>query len=456
MFPSRPAGGPPHFSPPACGRGRGRVFRRNRTSPGFRPRSSRPPPGLPRKRGRRSVPPAIDRLEARPPAGGGRGKGGRIVQSRLGSRRAAPFSPLPLAGGVGGGPFGATGLCQTAASRPPPGLPRKRGRRSVPPAIDRLEARPPAGGGRDKGSRIAQSRFGDRRIPPSSPLPLAGGVGGGPFGATSLCRVSTGAAAGPHPASPAIVACPTEKGRPSRSAERGEKGGTPAGAGGGASGRSIAGGLILLPRLRGRPGRGPLPRWRKRRARARQSPVAPGGPPPPPPASGRGGKGRHGLPGLAAAVPVIRLPAARSSSPACGGGRVGVRCRAGGNGVPGPGKAASRREALPRPLPQAGGEERGGTPAGAGGGGSGRSIAGGTLLLPRLRGRPGGGPLPRWRKRRARARQSRVAPGGPPPTPPASGRGGKGRHSCRGWRRRFRSFDCRRPDPPPPLAGEAG
>ena len=103
---------------------------------------------------------------------------------------------------------------------------------------------------------------------------------------------------------------------------------------------------------------------------------------------------------------------------------MGVRCRAGRSGVRKPGKAPSRREALPRPLPQAGGEKRGGAPAGR----EGRARSG----------------LPAWRRGRV-GEASRSA-----------GRRIEGAAFLPGGRPRIRSFDCRRLSPPSPPAGEAG
>ena len=233
--------------------------------------------------------------------------------------------------------------------------------------------RPPAAAGRP-------------RLHPLPPPPLAGEAGRGSAAAPAET-------AGASPAKPRRAGRPSpdpsrkregrlkgrvparRQGREGAAAGRGKKGRRFRGVGGGASIRSIAGGTLILPRLRGRPGGGPLPRRQKRRAQARQSPVAPEGPPPAPPASARGRKG--------AALPL--------------GGR----------------------------------EEKGRRSCHAGCGASSRSVAGGPLLLPRLRGRPGGGLLPRWRKQRAWARQRPVAPEGPPPAPPASGRGGMaGRAEC--------------------------
>ena len=69
------------------------------------------------------------------------------------------FSPLPLAGGAGGESPGAAGLSRLHGRRPPPGLPRKRGRG--------IQAAAPS-------SPLLLS--GGCSL---SPLPLAGGVGGG-------------------------------------------------------------------------------------------------------------------------------------------------------------------------------------------------------------------------------------------------------------------------------------
>ena len=206
-------------SPPACGRGWGRVFRRDGSLSGFHRRGGGPPPGLPCKRGRGIEPLAIDRPETPPfPQAGNEAKAAASRKASSPAGGPLLFSP-PTCGRGRGGAFRRDGPLpgfHRRASRPPPGLPRKRGRRIGPPAIDWPETPPsPQAGEGGKGGRIAQSRFGGRRgtpfpsfppgrrVPPSSPLPLAGGVGGGPFGATGLFRVSTGAAAGPLPASPA-------------------------------------------------------------------------------------------------------------------------------------------------------------------------------------------------------------------------------------------------------------
>ena len=181
-----------------------------------------------------------------------------------------------------------------------------------------------------------------------------------------------------------------------------------------------------------------------------------------------GGEERGGSPARRKAVlPVVRLPAARSSSPACGGGRVGVCCGAGGNAGRKRGKALSRREALPRPLPQAGGEERGGSPAR-------RKAVLPVVRLPAARSSSpacGGGRVGVCCRaggnggcKRGRVPSRREAL--PRPLPQAGGEE-KGLPFCRtggregmallaGGRPRFQSFDCGRPDPPPPLAGEAG
>ena len=149
------------FSPPACGRGWGRAPRRRRPGPG---RTAAGP------------------LPASPASGGGE-EARRLHHPFPACRTPPPLlpsccrdacpSPLPLAGGVGGGPLGATGLGRAAPplapSRPPPQAEGEWGNR---------------GGG----SIFRPSRLQDAC--PSSPLPLAGGVGGGSLGAAGL--------AGPH------------------------------------------------------------------------------------------------------------------------------------------------------------------------------------------------------------------------------------------------------------------
>ena len=148
-------------------------------------------------------------------------------------------------------------------------------------------------------------------------------------------------------------------------------------------------------------------------------------------------------------------------SPACRGGREGAGGRAAWQGP-------LRRDALPQSSRKREGSDG--------------AAAFAILLLPRLRGRPGGG----WRPR-GPARL--VAPGGPPPAPPASGRGAMeprplqifsscacgggregGRRPC-GAARPLRRETLPRPLPqagggrwgrclcnssPPPFAGEAG
>ena len=159
----------------------------------------------------------------------------------------------------------------------------------------------------------------------------------------------------------------------------------------------------------------------------RQRPVTPQDPPPTPPASGRGDGWAGGTPRLL--LLRSRRQAAHSfSSPACGGGRAGASGRATRQGP-------SRRRTLPQPLPQAGGGMvgRAGAP---------RLLllrsrrqAALQILLPRLRGRPGGGQRPCNPARP-------VTPRDPPPAPPASGRGDDGAGSasqasspaCRGGR----------------------
>ena len=173
------------FSPPACGRGWGRAPKRDGPCRAARPLAPHPaspasgggeikaaarpaisregllrrrlprhPPSRLRKglgegpSTRRALPgcPAAGSLPASPASGGGEIKAAaRPVISREGlSRRRlprhlpggtieaapAPSSPLPLAGGAGGGSLDATGLAGLPGRWPPPGLPRKRGRRN--------------------------------------------------------------------------------------------------------------------------------------------------------------------------------------------------------------------------------------------------------------------------------------------------------------------------------------
>ena len=230
---------------------------------------------------------------------------------------------------------------------------------------------------------------------------------------------------------------------------------------GNASGQSIASGSILLPRLRGRqrfrsvdcrrfappPPLAGEAGWGPAGApvETRQRPIAPKDPPPTPPASGREKRG-----GPPAGEEALRDAAAFASSPLVGGRPrfqsfdcrwldtlPRLRGRPGGGLPPRrckPGKDPSRRKALPRPLPQAGGEKRAALPppkralgdaaafasfpACGKGGVSGQSIAGGPILLPRLRGRPGGGLLARrWKPRKGPSRREAL----PRPLPQAGG-----------------------------------
>ena len=234
-----------------------------------------------------------------------------------------------------------------------------------------------------------------------------------------------------------------------------------------ASGRSIGSSTILLPRLRGRPGGGLLPRRRKRQEQARQSPVAPRGPPSTPPASGRGGKG--------AALPLgsrkengrLSLPGGRlrfrsvgcrwPDSPPPLAGEAGWGPAAAPAEVAGTSAAKSRRAKRPSPGPSRKREGRKRAvllPGGRRGDGgpllpSGRlrfqSVACRRPAPPRpLAGEAGWGLLPRWRKWRAQARQSPVAPVGPPPTPPASGRGERGGPPTRQQEREWVALLARR------------
>ena len=245
---------------------------------------------------------------------------------------------------------------------------------------------------------------------------------------------------------------------------RGEKGRRSCRAGCGASGRSIAGGSLLLPRLRGRPGGGLLRRQRKRRARFGKAPSRREALPRPLPQAGgeergafppggRGEKGRR--PGEerrgggrerkeGAALPrgrrrcIHSFDCWRHASPPPLAGEAGWGSAAAPAEAACTSPAKPRRAGRPSPGPSrkregrlkgqssrlAAGKRRGGAPAM-------RDTAHPVVRLPAARfsssacggGREGvcrrvGG------KRCARARQRPVAPGGPPPAPPASGRGG--------------------------------
>ena len=186
-----------------------------------------------------------------------------------------------------------------------------------------------------------------------------------------------------------------------------------------ASGRGMVGGLRkrkgdsvaaasipLLSRLRGRPGGSQRPRGTAR-------PAAPAGPPPAPPASGRGDDG------AAASIPLLPR----------------LRGRPGGGQRP----SGTARPVTLRDPPASGRGIVGGLCKRQGDGAAAASIP----LLPRLRGRPGGGQRPRGTARP-------VTPRDPPPAPPASGRGGDGRRPQAGDSGAADSIS------PPPLAGEAG
>ena len=138
----------PDCSPPACGRGWGRVFRRGRDlGRAARPLSpTRPPPqaGEGRNCGGGST---ASFLFAGGVGGGflrcGRdlGRAARLLSPirhapRAGKGRncggGGSVAPLPPAGGVGGGSFGAGGTWAVPCGRwPPPGLPRERGRGGI-------------------------------------------------------------------------------------------------------------------------------------------------------------------------------------------------------------------------------------------------------------------------------------------------------------------------------------
>ena len=118
-------------SPPACGRGWGRVPRRDGLLPGRT--AANPHPASPASGGGGfGAPPA--------PASGGGEIEAPSASSSPGmeeSRRHPPHpSPLPLAGGVGGGSRGATGLCRAARppapTRPPPQAGEEKSRRRLP------------------------------------------------------------------------------------------------------------------------------------------------------------------------------------------------------------------------------------------------------------------------------------------------------------------------------------
>ena len=192
--------------------------------------------------------------------------------------------------------------------------------------------------------------------------------------------------------------------------------------------------LFLLLRLRGRPGGGQRPGSPAR-------PVASRDPPPAPPAGGRGDDGAGGAsivpPGRwrGGRRPLFLLPR--------------LRGRPGGGQRPGsPARPVTSGD--PPPAPPAGGRGDDGA-----GGASivppGRRRGGWRplFLLPRLRGRPGGGQRPGNPARPVAARD-------PPPAPPASGRGDDGADGASivppgRWRGRVAAFIS-----PPPLAGEAG
>ena len=215
--------GRPLSSPPACGRGRGRASRRERTGPDracrFSRRGSGPPPGLPRKRGRRSKPPAIERPEAPPPflpsrlrEGSGEGLRAREDQARPRlplptPRQRPPTRPPPQAGeeerAAGKRTTGSTARLNSGKPRllpgrsaapslpsrpaegPPPflpsrlregsgeGPPARRVFAKLPPLRQRTPTRPPPQAGEEKraaGNRTTGSttrlNSGKRRLPP--------------------------------------------------------------------------------------------------------------------------------------------------------------------------------------------------------------------------------------------------------------------------------------------------
>ena len=240
--------------------------------------------------------PAIDRLEAPPsPQAGGGGKGAASRKAASAAGGCPLFLPSRLREGPGEGLSAqrvSTGLPPAHQQAPSQPLPQAgEGNRA---ACNRPtgSAAVPAGRGRRQRSRIAQSRFGGGRVPPFPPLPLAGGAGGGAFSAMGLCPVSIGAAAGPHPASPA-----SGGGGSSRWQSTGRKRGLPQAGEGGrhkavASRKAalVAGGppLLLPSRLREESGEG----LSARRVFAGASTGAAAGPHPASPASGGGGSSR--------------------------------------------------------------------------------------------------------------------------------------------------------------------
>ena len=323
----------------------------------------------------------------------------------------------------------------------PLALNRKRGKApSRREALPRLL--PQAGGEERERPSCRRSDFARCGLPLSPPL-LAGEAGRGPVAAPVAAWQRSVAPKDPPPTPPASGRGESERPPPNGS-------------------KMVEQSLQFLPSPacgRGRVG--------GQRPRSPARPAAPEGPPPTPPASGRGESERPPPNGSKMVEQSLQfLP-----SPACGGGRVGDSGHAARQGPP-------RRKALPRPLPQAGGKKASGlrrtgarwwnnrcnsSPlplAGEAGWGTaatqpgkarraerpspdpsrkreGRKRAasaereqdGGTIAaiapLSRLRGRPGGGQRPRNTARHA-------APEGPPPTPPASGRGESERPSPNG------------------------
>ena len=262
-----------------------------------------------------------------------------------------PLSPPPLAGEAGRGSTAAAADAARLVSDAPGG---------PPPA-------PPASGRGGKGAALRPpKRLCVMRLP-LSPPPLAGEARwGSAAAAVGAARLVSDAPGGPPPAPPASGR--GGKGTALRPPKR----------------LCVLGLPLSPPPLAGKAG------WGSAAASAgaaRLSSDAPGGPSPVPPASGRGGKGAALRPPKR--LWVMRLPLSPpplageagwgSATASVGAARQRVR----------PGLLPSRREALLRPFRQ-GGEEEKGQPFGRR---SGFGRCGRLCLLPRLRGKPGGGLL---------------------------------------------------------------